>query len=176
MEGPVVKMYVGVGRFPVDLVYSSPPVGPPTHSSHEHTNSAIQTISSRNSITSPQPSPPSTSIPGVRSRPKYQTARPPLTHLPRRPPPHVTLVIPYLGKSSHHLQRILREANIPMRHTSSRKLHSMLHTHKDTQPHNKKTGVYKIPCECGKVYMGDTGRDMDTRLKEHKTSFILSEW
>ena len=52
----------------------------------------------------------------------------------------------------------------------------MLHTHKDTQPHNKKAGVYKIPCECGKVYIGETGRDMDTRLKEHKTSFRLSEW
>ena len=46
----------------------------PTHSSHEHTNSAIQT--SRNSIMSPQPSPPSTSIPRVRSILKYQTARP----------------------------------------------------------------------------------------------------
>ena len=51
----------------------------------------------------------------------------------------------------------------------------MLHTHKDTQPH-KKAGVYKIPCECGKVYIGETGRYMDTRLKEHKTSFKLSEW
>ena len=54
--------------------------------------------------------------------------------------------------------------------SSFRKLHSMLHTHKDTHPHNKK-GVYKIPCECGKVYIGESGRDMDTRLKEHKTSF-----
>jgi hypothetical protein len=29
-------------------------------------------------------------------------------------------------------------------------------------------GVYRIPCECGKVYIGQTGRSMDTRLKEHQ--------
>ena len=45
----------------------------------------------------------------------------------------ITLVLPYLGKTSHHLQHILREANIKVRHTSSCKLHSMLHTHEDTQ-------------------------------------------
>ena len=65
-----------------------PPISQsPTHSPDDHTNSAIQTIFSTNLITSSQPSPPSTSIPGVRSRPKYQTARPPLTHLLTRPPP-----------------------------------------------------------------------------------------
>ena len=70
----------------------------------------------------------------------------------------------------------LNDSTFQVRHTSSRKLHSMLHTHKDTHPHNKKAGVNKIPCECGKVYIGETGRNMDTRLKEHKTSFRLSEW
>ena len=51
----------------------------------------------------------------------------------------------------------------------------MLHTHEDTQPH-KKADVHKIPCKCGKVYIGETGRDMDTQLKKPKTSFRLSEW
>ena len=27
--------------------------------------------------------------------------------------------------------------------------------------------VYKIPCECGKVYMGEMGRSMHERIKEH---------
>ena len=27
--------------------------------------------------------------------------------------------------------------------------------------------VYKIPCECGKVYIGETGRAMQERIKEH---------
>ena len=28
--------------------------------------------------------------------------------------------------------------------------------------------VYKIPCNCGKVYLGETERRLETRLKEHK--------
>jgi hypothetical protein len=28
-------------------------------------------------------------------------------------------------------------------------------------------GVYSIPCSCGKVYIGETGRSMKIRLKEH---------
>jgi hypothetical protein len=29
-------------------------------------------------------------------------------------------------------------------------------------------GIYRIPCEWGKVYIGQTGCSMDTRLKEHQ--------
>ena len=53
---------------------------------------------------------------------------------------------------------------------------SALHIHKDRHPHHKKAGVYRIPCECSKVYIGETGRNLETRLKEHKTSYRLSDW
>ena len=79
----------------------------PTHSSDEHTNSAIQTIFSRNSITSPRPSPPSTSIPGVRS-----STKPPvlLWYIYQRdpPPPHhpcTTLPRQVIPPSSTHPER-----------------------------------------------------------------------
>ena len=29
-------------------------------------------------------------------------------------------------------------------------------------------GMYRIPCECGKLYIGETGRTLPTRLKEHR--------
>jgi hypothetical protein len=29
-------------------------------------------------------------------------------------------------------------------------------------------GIYRIPCECGTVYIGQTGRSVDIRLKEHQ--------
>ncbi|XP_033096964.1 uncharacterized protein LOC117101183 [Anneissia japonica] len=38
----------------------------------------------------------------------------------------------------------------------------------DKPPANSQPGVYRIPCECGKVYIGETGRDLRTRLKEHQ--------
>ena len=39
---------------------------------------------------------------------------------------------------------------------------------KDALETTKQDGVvYKIPCECGKVYIGETGRAMQDRIKEH---------
>ncbi|XP_054768197.2 uncharacterized protein LOC129275734 [Lytechinus pictus] len=95
---------------------------------------------------------------------------------PSKTKPIATIVLPYIGKTSHRLQRILHSANILVRHQSSRKLHSILHSHKDKHPPNKQPGVYKIPCDCGKVYIGETRRDFDTRLKEYKTHHRRSDW
>ena len=33
---------------------------------------------------------------------------------------------------------------------------------------SNRAGVYRIPCECGKVYIGETKRNLPTRLKEHR--------
>ena len=37
-----------------------------------------------------------------------------------------------------------------------------------TDPVNTKGVVYKIPCECGRVYVGETGRTLKQRITEHK--------
>ena len=34
--------------------------------------------------------------------------------------------------------------------------------------------MFKIPCECGKVYIGETGRCMHERIKKHKWDIRLS--
>jgi len=36
------------------------------------------------------------------------------------------------------------------------------------------TIVYKIPCECGKVYIGETGRAIQDRIKEHDRDIRLT--
>ncbi len=43
-------------------------------------------------------------------------------------------------------------------------------THNDSVDESQKPGVYRIPCECGLVYIGETGRNLSKRLKEHKTN------
>ena len=48
---------------------------------------------------------------------------------PQPTTPAITRVtIPYIGKALHKLQRILKTVNIEVRHRSSNKLHSSLHT------------------------------------------------
>ena len=32
--------------------------------------------------------------------------------------------------------------------------------------------IYKVPCSCGKAYIGETTRRLETRLKEHKDACI----
>ncbi|XP_066025081.1 uncharacterized protein [Pocillopora verrucosa] len=34
--------------------------------------------------------------------------------------------------------------------------------------------VYRIPCECGKMYIGETGRPMQDRIKEHDRHIRLA--
>ncbi|XP_033110305.1 uncharacterized protein LOC117111499 [Anneissia japonica] len=97
---------------------------------------------------------------------KFNT-NPPTTR-PVQPEPFKTVALPYIGPTSHQIQRILNSANIRVYHSAPNKLQGILHTHKDKPSHNNRPGVYKIPCECGKVYIGETDRDLNTRLKEHQ--------
>ena len=46
---------------------------------------------------------------------------------------------------------------------------------KDTVAPAKQDGVvYRIPCECGKVYIDETGRSMRERIKEHDGDIRLA--
>jgi hypothetical protein len=38
----------------------------------------------------------------------------------------------------------------------------------------KTPDVYSIPCKCGQVYIGQTGRSIDTRIKEHHRHILLA--
>lgn len=48
-------------------------------------------------------------------------------------------------------------------------LRSLVRSPKDKEPLNV-PGVYMIPCSCGKNYIGETGRNISTRLTEHMRS------
>ena len=42
---------------------------------------------------------------------------------------------------------------------------------KDQDPLEKKSNiVYQVPCSCGRVYIGETKRALETRMKEHKAA------
>ena len=55
---------------------------------------------------------------------------------------------------------------------SGRTLRSMLTKVKDTLPPGKQSNVvYRIPCSCGQVYIVETKRRLETRLKEHRDAW-----
>ncbi|XP_038075678.1 uncharacterized protein LOC119743355 [Patiria miniata] len=77
------------------------------------------------------------------------------------------VTLPYISHISHKL-RVFSQANIKVYHTAPHKIQAQLKTHKDKQDLNTMAGGYSIPCECGNVYIGETGRDLKTRIKEHQ--------
>ena len=53
----------------------------------------------------------------------------------------------------------------------------MLTKVKDPVPPEDRTGVvYKIGCICGDVYIGETSRPLNTRIKEHKAACPLANF
>ena len=79
-----------------------------------------------------------------------------------------TAVLPYVKGLSEALPRCLQQQGIRTVFRSDTTLRSHLVRPKDTVDPAKQDGVvYKIPCECGKVYIGETGRSMHERIKEH---------
>ena len=87
----------------------------------------------------------------------------------KQPAPEIkpTAVLPYVKGLSEALRRCLQQQGIRTVFRSDTTLRSQLVRHKDTVDPAKQDGVvYKIPCECGKVYIGETGISMHERTQE----------
>jgi len=103
--------------------------------------------------------------------------------VPRKAAPRVeaetdftsTAVLPYINGVSEPLRRCLQQQGIRAVFKSDTTLRSHLVRPKDTVDPAKQDGVvYRIPCECGKVYIGETGRSMQERIKEHDRDIRLA--
>ena len=79
-----------------------------------------------------------------------------------------TAVLPYIQGVLEPLRLCLEQQGIRTVFKSQMTLRSHLVRPKDTVDPAKQDGVvYRIPCEYGKVYIGETGRSMHERIKEH---------
>ena len=86
-----------------------------------------------------------------------------------------TAVLPYIKGVSEVLRRCLQQQGVRTVFKSDTTLRSYLVRPKDALEPDKQEGVvYKIPCECGKVYIGETGRAMKDRIKEHDRDIRLA--
>ena len=70
--------------------------------------------------------------------------------------------------------RIFRKYNIKLAHKPTRTLKYELTHLKDKQPALNRAGlVYKLDCnECDAVYVGETGRQVKDRMREHQNDIV----
>ena len=79
------------------------------------------------------------------------------------------LVLPYCKGLSESINKLCHKLNIQLVSTSRRNLKSELVHVKRKIPIEQIAGVvYKVDCSCGQAYVGETGRSMDIRMKEHQ--------
>jgi predicted GIY-YIG superfamily endonuclease len=79
-------------------------------------------------------------------------------------------VIPYFQDRSKKLQRIYNKFGVQIIHKPTNTICDLLVHPKDKTPKEKKCGIlYLIPCDnCEEFYVGETGRALEKRLKEHR--------
>ncbi len=77
------------------------------------------------------------------------------------------LTIPYKAGLSENIQRVCRDFDIKTAFKPGKTLRSHLTEVKDTIAITTESSiVYNIPCSCGKVYIGETTRRLEQRVKE----------
>ncbi|CAH8627121.1 unnamed protein product [Dicrocoelium dendriticum] len=81
-----------------------------------------------------------------------------------------TVGIPYKEGTSEAIRRVLNKEKIRVVFQKGRTLRSTLVHLKDTLPLDRTTNcIYKIPCkDCTQVYIGQTARELRTRISEHR--------
>ena len=84
--------------------------------------------------------------------------------------PVTTATIPYIKGTSETIARILQPYNIRVAHKPITTLLQLLTNVKDKdEPSDRRGAVYKIKCcDCQATYIGETGRNLNVRLTEHK--------
>ena len=81
-----------------------------------------------------------------------------------------TATIPYIPGLTENIKHILENEQIRVTTKPMKTIKDVLPKQKDKLDSNLRRGaVYKIPCKnCDGVYIGETGRNVTTRIKEHK--------
>ena len=81
-----------------------------------------------------------------------------------------SVTLPYISGLSKSIRRVLAPLAIQVTFRPYRTLRQELVHPKDPVPANRRKGVvYSIPCaECPRTYIGQTGRSLDHRLREHR--------
>ena len=79
---------------------------------------------------------------------------------------HNILKLPF-NENFMKLPRLFRNFNVNLVFTYNNTIKKLLISN---SPPSKDAGVYKIPCNCSKYYIGQTGKSLPLRIKQHQYS------
>ena len=88
--------------------------------------------------------------------------------------PVSTAYIPYTQTTYGRLSRMPAKHNIKSVILPPRKRFNYLPTVKDAMG-LRTPGIYSIPCECSRVYIGQSGRSIQLQIKEHNRHTRLAQ-
>ena len=75
--------------------------------------------------------------------------------------------LPYIKGTTDKLAKTLKRHKIQVVFKPPNTIRNLVDSLKDPVEPKAYKGVYCIPCSCNQLYIGETGRSMETRLKEH---------
>ena len=83
---------------------------------------------------------------------------------------NTSVCLPYVEGLSEHIRRLLRKAGIGVAFKPMSWKWKIMDEVKDKEEKGQKAGVvYEIKCsDCEKCYIGETGTNADTKVKEHR--------
>ncbi|KAJ7342176.1 hypothetical protein JRQ81_009435, partial [Phrynocephalus forsythii] len=81
-------------------------------------------------------------------------------------PPTNKVFLPYIKGVS--MDKVLKKHNLQTVFRPTTKIQQMLQLAKDKRNPLATAGVYRIPCSCGHVYIGNTKHSIQTTIKEHE--------
>jgi hypothetical protein len=77
----------------------------------------------------------------------------------------------YIGKQTTFITNLFKKADIKIAFRTDNIQNLLTRKQQNTDPYSR-SGVYKLTCpNCGKAYVGQTGRSFTTRSREHKEAF-----
>ena len=81
--------------------------------------------------------------------------------------------LPYIQGVTDKIAKHLKKKSIDYVFSPLNNIKKILKSVKDSIDPALKKGVYMIPCECGKAYIGETTRSIRTKVKEHYADIWL---
>ena len=85
--------------------------------------------------------------------------------------------MPWIPGLSPKLRKVYKSAGYKTIFKSGANLSTILTSKNKTKlPPNSQPGVYKLSCDCGKSYVGETGCKIASRIQQHQNTIHNGQW